>query len=159
MAKLLNTPVGFGNRYRYIEERIYPGDRLYTIGLFKTRDDLDHQLSRNEQVRELLRQWKRDKTGLLARFDLNRDGDIDPKEWELVRKAATAHAELEQPLLQARQDLHILRTTNSHRHPFLLSTLPQFSLVRRYRFKAFGAITVFFLSGALSIWMMGLRID
>lgn len=156
VADLLNRDIG-GGRYRYCEERIYAGDQLYAIGLFKSRDELDQRQQREEQVRGLLRTWKQDRVGLLASFDLNRDGEIDLREWEMVRHAAQRQAEAAQAE-QAIPSLHRLGATDSARHPFLISTLPEFGLVRRYRWRAIGAISLFFLSGAGASWLLGLRI-
>ncbi|MCW8908356.1 MAG: E3 ubiquitin ligase family protein [Sedimenticola sp.] len=156
VADLLNRDLG-GGRYRYTEERIYPGDRLYALGLFKSEDDLDQRQQQEERVRGLLRAWKQDRAGLLARFDLNRDGEIDLREWELVRRAALRQTEIAQTE-QSIPSLHRLGATDSARHPFLISTLPEFDLVRRYRWRAIGAISLFFLSGAGASWLLGLRI-
>lgn len=154
---LLNTELGSG-RYRYTEERIYHGDRLYTIGQFKSLDELDHWQHKTELMRELLRQWKQDRTTLLSRFDLNGDGQIDAREWGLARKAAEtqarmAHAEQQRNLIQ-----HRLGSPESASFPFLLSTLPEFALVRRYRWKAAGAISLFFIGGIAAVWLLNLRL-
>lgn len=153
----LNREICIG-RYRYTEERIYPGDRLYAIGQFKSLDDLDHRQSRAELTRELLRQWKQDRAQLLARFDLNRDGEIDRREWETARKAAQTQARLELAEQQRELIEHTLSAPDSSRHPFLLSTLADFELVRRYRLKAFGAMVLFFISGTTAVWLLGLRL-
>ena len=47
-----------------------------------------------------------------------------------------------------------MRKTNSHRHPYMLSSLPQFNLVRRYRLLATGSIAAFFIAGSLATWMI-----
>ena len=156
VADLLNRDLG-GGRYRYTEERIYAGDRLYALGLFKSEDDLDQRQQQEEWVRGLLRAWKQDRAGLLARFDLNRDGEIDQREWEMVRRAAQRQAEVAQKE-QNVPSLHRLGATDSSSHPFLISTLPEFDLVRRYRWRAIGAISLFFLSGAGASWLLGLHV-
>jgi len=158
LARFLNQEIGSG-RYRYTEERIYPGDQLYAIGQFKSLDDLDHRQSQAEQTRDLLRQWKQDRTLLLARFDLNRDGEIDRREWNTARKAAQTQAKLALAEQQRNMIEHTLSSTDSSRHPFLLSTLADFELVRRYRLKAFGAITLFFIAGTVAVWLLGLRLS
>jgi len=76
------------SRYRYTEELIVAGDRLYALGEFKTLDDIDHHQSRSEMLGALLRDWKRDWRRLLHRFDHNRDGQIDADEWEDARRVA-----------------------------------------------------------------------
>lgn len=155
---VLNRKIGFG-RYRYTEERIYPGDRLYAIGRFKSLDELDHRQSQAELTRGLLGEWKRNRAALLGRFDLNRDGKIDSREWETARKAAQTQARL--ALAEQQRDMieHTLSSPNSSRHPFLLSTLADFELVRRYRLRAFGAIALFFGAGTAAVWLLGLRLS
>lgn len=155
---LLNTELG-GGRYRYTEERIYPGDRLYAIGLFKSLDELDHQQHKAELTRDLLRQWKQDRSALLARFDLNGDGAIDSREWTLARKAAETQARMEQAEQKSQLIHHRLGSPESSRHPFLLSTLPEFELARRYRLRAIGAIILFLITGVAAIWLFSLRLS
>ena len=48
IAKMLNTDMGLGGRYRYTEERIFAGDTLYALGHFKTQDELDQQVDQQE---------------------------------------------------------------------------------------------------------------
>ncbi|WP_428634057.1 GIDE domain-containing protein [Sedimenticola sp.] len=155
---VLNREIGYG-RYRYTEERIYPGDRLYAIGLFKSLDELDHRQSQTELIRGLLQDWKRDRAQLLARFDLNRDGEIDAREWETARKAAQTQARMAQKEQQRHSLQHRLSAPDSRHQPFLLSTLAEFDLVRRYRLKAFVAIALFFITGSAAVWMLGLRLS
>ncbi|MES9870663.1 MAG: hypothetical protein ABW090_11865 [Sedimenticola sp.] len=156
LAKFLNTDLngGFGGHYRYTEERIYSGDLLYAIGLFKTLDDMDHARSRKELAMELLREWKRDQAGMLERFDSNGDGQIDMQEWEKVRRSAATEAGKAYTEQMANQVLHTLGNTGSRRHPFLISTLPQFNLVRRYRLYAGGSIAAFFIGGGIAAWLL-----
>jgi hypothetical protein len=154
----INTGLEMGSRYRYTEERIYPGDPCYALGLFKSLDDMDHHQNRRDMAARILRDWKQDRARMLARFDLNKDGEIDLKEWELARKAAATHADLEYRAQMERQVIHRLGTTNSRRHPFLLSTLPQFSLVRRYRFKGIAALAAFVTGGGGSLFMISQRL-
>jgi hypothetical protein len=157
LVGLLNTKIG-GGRYRYTEERIYAGDQLYAIGLFKSLDELDHRQHKAELMRELLRAWKQDRTTLLSRFDLNGDGQIDTREWALARKAAETQARMTHTEQQNNQIHHRLGSPETIRYPFLLSTLPEFELVRRYRLKAAGAITLFFAAGITAAWLLNLRL-
>ncbi len=143
--------------HRYTERRIYPGDQLYTIGAFKTLDDIDHQRSRQAMARDLLRQWKQDHDELLERFDHNNDGRIDVEEWEQARAQAVVQATREHAEQLMSQVLHTLSKTTSRRHPFLLSSLPQFSLVRRYRIWSVVSAVAFFVAGALATAMLTAR--
>jgi hypothetical protein len=144
--------------YRYTEERIYPNDTLYAIGLFKTLDDVDHHRTRQEMTREMLREWKQDTAALLANFDKNKDGKIDPEEWDKARQTAAAMATREHEEQLKTQTLHTLSKTKSSRRPYLLSSTPQFALVRKYRLWAGASLIAFFAGGAMATAMLTARL-
>ncbi|MES9903928.1 MAG: GIDE domain-containing protein [Sedimenticola sp.] len=152
-----SVSTSFSGRYRYTEERIYPGDSLYAIGLFKTRGELDQRQDRTELIREKLRAWKQERPALLHRFDLDRDGEIDQAEWQVARTAAEKEVEREYAQSTNSQPAHLLGGSGSGRLPYLLSTLPQFDLTRRYRLQATVSIVLFFVCGGAAAWMVGAR--
>ncbi len=154
---ILNKDLSIGGRYRYTEERIRPGELVYAIGQFKSLDDIDFQTARRERSGRLLREWKRDHSGLLKRFDRDGDGKIDTYEWEKARQAALHQAGREQQDILSGMPAHTLGATGSRRRPFLLSTLPQFDLVRRFRLMAAGSLAAFFVAGVIAAWMFGTR--
>ncbi|HEB95046.1 MAG TPA: hypothetical protein ENI96_01285 [Sedimenticola thiotaurini] len=156
LARLLNRDLGGGaDRYRYTEERIFEGDPLYAIGMFRTRDDLDRREHRRELLIGLLHDWKRDPARLLQRFDRNRDGRIDGDEWDLARRQAAAQADAALSRQAGDAPLHRLGDTGSRQRPFLLSTLPEFSLVRRLRWQAAAAFALFLGAGWLALRLWG----
>src|SRR6185503_7239383 len=74
-----------GNR-RYNEWLLLPAGILYAIGEFSTSTAAAISASEERSdVSAKLADWKSDSKQLLERFDLNRDGKIDMKEWELAR--------------------------------------------------------------------------
>mgnify|MGYP001224419343 CR=1 FL=1 len=77
-----------GQQYRYSEQRIVAGDPLYALGDFTTHGGVDPSIDRPGEIAALLRIWKKDREQLLQRFDENKDGEIDLKEWEQARQAA-----------------------------------------------------------------------
>jgi len=154
---ILTRDIGLLSRYRYTEERILSHTTLYAIGNFKTPDEIDHQQNRNTMTRRILRSWKLDKPRLLARFDRDRNGDIDQEEWHQARLAATAEGNTEYQKAAAKAAPHSLSDTGRPNQPFLISTLPQFDLVKRFKLIATGSITAFFAAGTISIWMLGTR--
>lgn len=157
LTGLLGKHSTIGSRYRYTESRIHHQDPLYAIGLFKSLDEMDHMQQRKEITRDLLQNWKQDRTGLMLKFDRNRDGHFDPEEWERVRHEATTLAQTKQQQLLGESILHTLSDTASRHHPFLLSSLPEFKLVRRYRRFVYLATAAFFVGGALSVWLLSLK--
>ena len=56
--------IGFGQRYKFEEERIVDGDPLFALGEFKTLRAGDPQSTR-EEVSMLLREWKQDRAELI----------------------------------------------------------------------------------------------
>lgn len=148
--------MGFGDRYRYTEEAIYPGEQLYAIGLFNTFGEADRLAMREDLIKARLSQWKADHASLLARFDRDGDGQIDLAEWEVARRAAKREVTLEQ-LKEEDRSLHTLSNTDSSRRPFLISTHGEFKLIRRFRRFAFGALAGFFVLGAGAVWVFVAR--
>ena len=155
---LRSTAGSLNGRNRYTEELILAGDPLYALGAFKTLDDIDHHQSRSEITTALLREWKRDWRRLLHRFDHNRDGDIDAAEWEDARRVAEREAEREHAEQVASQHLHTIRRPAVRGRPFLLSSLPQSKLARRYRWQAAGGMFLFLVAGGVLAWIAGLRL-
>lgn len=81
-----------GNR-RLTEFLLLPKDRLYALGQFKTLNPVDTRLDQRQDLGELLAEWKNNKPTLLQRFDLNQDGEIDQREWQLTRAQAKREVE------------------------------------------------------------------
>lgn len=158
LGQNVNSAGAIGPSHRYTEKRIHNGDQLYAIGLFKTLNEMDHIQHRSEITRELLREWKKDKPSLLLEFDRNRDGHINQQEWEQVRQKAKAQAQHEQRQLIGGSIINTLSDTGSRHHPFLLSTLPQFELVRRFRRYILFSLILFFIGGATSVWILSLKL-
>ncbi len=158
LGQTINSTEAIGSRHRYTETRIHDGNPLYVIGLFKTMDEVDHIQQRSEIVRELLHKWKQDKDSMLLEFDRNRDGHLDQDEWEQVRQKALNQAQIEHEQLKRGSLLHTMSDTGSRRHPFLLSNLPEFDLVRRYRLFVGLATVAFFIGGALSVWLVSIKL-
>lgn len=75
--------IGIGG-YRYTEMRIHPNEPLYAIGLFETVGGAGSEYNTGSDVGHLLREWKKNSEQLLARFDENKDGQIDMEEWQKV---------------------------------------------------------------------------
>ena len=158
LGRPVTNGISLGAGYRYTETRIHDGDQLYGIGLFKTLDEVDHIQHRGEITRELLREWKQDRASLLFEFDRNRDGNIDQQEWENVRQKAESQAQNEHQELIEGSVLHTLSDTGSRSHPFLLSTLEEFDLVRRCRRFALLSAVTFCAAGTLAGWMLTLKL-
>ncbi len=158
LVSLLGRNPQHSSRYRYTESRIAHQDPLYAIGMFRSHDEIHQMRQRDEITRDLLRDWKQDRAELMLRFDRNRDGQINPEEWEQARKAAAAQARTEQQQLLGDNNLHTMSDTNDRRAPYLLSTLEQFDLVRRYRRFVVLSTCAFFASGTLCVWLLSFKL-
>ncbi len=155
----LNVSVNntFVNDYRYTEETIIAGDPLYAIGLFKSLGEADRQAIRDDMIKERLRQWKADHACLLKRFDRNRDGHIDEREWDLARRSARSEVMREQMRERDDHTIHTLSDTGSRTRPLLISTREEFDIVRRFRLWAGSLLLAFLLIGAMTVWAITAR--
>lgn len=117
--------------YRYTEYLFSPLDTLYAIGEFTTLGGANSDLDFKSDLNALLTEWKRAKTHLLERFDLNKNGQIDPGEWELAVLAAKREVAKQHGAIRLQDGVHLLRKPKDGRL-FLLSNLPEKRLVQKY---------------------------
>lgn len=133
--------------YRYTERIIMSGTHLSVLGELRSHSSA---IETDEQVRELLMQWKADQAQLLARFDRNHDGHIDAEEWEAVR--AAARAQVEATLLQTPVERVSVVAETRHGEPFLIAPFNEEQLVRRGRRSAVGSLLMSLLFVMLTAW-------
>ena len=133
-----------GNR-RYTEWLILQGDPLYALGEFATLGGASAALDRdrNREVGTLLAEWKRDLPQLLTRFDLDRDGELSFREWELARAQAKREIDRAHAEVRAVPGTDCLRKPEDGRL-FLLSNLDPDKLTRKYYTWAWVHLFVFF---------------
>ena len=131
---------------RYTEWRIHDGDRLYALGDFRTRSFAPSVQDAREDLNQLLAQWKSDKPDLLRRFDLDKDGQIDDKEWELARAAAKREIARNHVELRSLPSIDFLMKPADGR-VFLLANHTPDSLKRRFAWWSWGHLALLF--GAL----------
>lgn len=141
--------------YRYTEWRIHPHDRLYATGQFIS---VGEGLSYADQTRDLLSTWKRDRVGLLKRFDANSDGALDLQEWELARQMAEQEVIASAHTRRTEQPVLSLLKKPSHGQPFILSCIPQMAMISRYRWKACLGLLSFLAIGITLSWSINIRL-
>ncbi len=134
----------FGLKYRYTEQLIVPGDRLYVLGEFETLGT-DHQADLKQDLGALLRSWKRDPERMKA-FDEDGDGSIDGQEWGKARAAAYQQVLLERAERSVIAVTNVIRKPRLLHRPFLISNRPQTHLARHFRIRALASITGFFVA-------------
>ena len=147
-----------GGKYRYTERRMHPEEPLYAIGLFKTVGGVGGEFDMDADVRDLIKEWKINSAALLAKFDTNKDGQIDMEEWQAVRDAAFREVRARHRENAAAPPAHVMSKTLDRRRPYILSAIPQESLIRRFQLYTIGLILLFFVSGVLSTWMISVRL-
>lgn len=128
---------------------------IYVLGQFATRGGADLDLSVAADVKQLLAEWKARPDELLKRFDLDRNGSLDLKEWELARTQARREVAATHRELRGTADVHIMHRPEDGRL-YLISDLAPDRLATTYRRWSWFHLTVFFLSlGALPVlWGM-----
>ncbi len=142
--------------HRYTECLLLPASILYAIGEFST-STANPVSARDERgdVSALLAEWKKDPTRLRERFDFDRDGRIDLKEWELARLQAQRevrkhHAEMQSGLVEG---VHLLVRPRDGRLFLLANELPD-KLGSRYRLWSWVHLIIFLGTGSAGLIML-----
>lgn len=153
-SKVFSSLGGSGD-YRYTESVIVHGDPLYAIGRFHTVGPGERAATIRELTAAILREWKQRPDTLRERFDLDRDGAIDQAEWERARGVAEQEASRDYAAQFQGRQLHTLKKPADGRL-FLLSNLPEFGLLRRYRWRMrLGFSAFLLLSGVIAVMLSG----
>lgn len=113
--------LGLGGSYRYTEERIRVGAPLVALGEFRSHAGMASTAVSSVDLAALLREWKADSRTLKARFDRDRNGEIDAEEWEAARRAAQAELARDTPRADLPPAVDTLIDTGDARYPFLLA--------------------------------------
>ncbi|SET19835.1 E3 Ubiquitin ligase [Nitrosomonas marina] len=122
-----------GKRYRYIEKIIQADDILYALGDFKTNGGGRNVPGIHQMTGIVIREWRHNYKLILKHFDRDKNGVIDMTEWEEVRTAARQEAEKRRQKLTQLPTVFSLGNTTKKQQPFILSTLGQQKLVKKYR--------------------------
>jgi hypothetical protein len=141
---------------RYSEDLLLPQSRLYALGEFSTATAAATAVAdEREDVSALLNEWKVNREALLERFDLNRDGAIDLKEWELARLAARREVRNRRAANGAPpvEGVHLLRKPADGRLFLLAAEMPD-ALGARYRFWSWIHLAIFFGAGTAGLVML-----
>ena len=131
---------------RYTEWLLIERQKVYALGQFATRGSVDLDLNVAEDVKLLLAEWKARTAELLERFDLDKNGQLDLKEWELARAQAKREVATNHRELRASSELHVMHLPEDGRL-YLISDLDPGKLTTKYRWWSWFHIVIFF--GAL----------
>ncbi|MBE0440104.1 MAG: hypothetical protein IBX57_10185 [Gammaproteobacteria bacterium] len=141
---------------RYTEELITEHEFLYAIGLFKTLSSVDSK-DFKQHVSHLLRQWKNNPNQLIHEFDSDGDRKLSESEWEQARLKAERHIRREHGQREKLEQLNVLKSSPYKDQAFILSTIPETTLIKRYYHKALASMIGFFISSGLVVWATTVR--
>ncbi|MGE0559374.1 MAG: GIDE domain-containing protein [Burkholderiales bacterium] len=145
--------------YRHTEWLLPPKDVLYALGEFTTHGrQTGNAAEERAEVSALIANWKEDMAGLHKRFDLDQDGTIDLKEWELarlqaVREVRKQQAEQAHKLIEG---VHLLRKPRDGRLFLLANEMPD-RLGRRYWWWSLIHLIVVIGGGIGSLILFGIK--
>lgn len=146
-------------RYRYSEWLLLPNNVLYALGEFVTHSgNVPGHADEREEIRLLIADWKRDQKTLNERFDLNRDGRIDLREWELARLQAAREIRKQRAAQSNPQmeGVHLLRRPRDKRLFLLANEMPD-TLGRRYRLWSLFHLLLMIATGISSLLLFGIK--
>lgn len=142
----------YEGQYKHVEEQLFPGDDIYVLGEFSTVGGANGTFDLNADINTLLTQWKQDRPTLLKRFDLDVNGEIDLKEWQLARNAAKREVEKQHRELRLQTGVHMMRYPKSGQL-YLLSNLSPHQLHRRYALWSWFHLVMFFGGTGGAFWV------
>jgi E3 Ubiquitin ligase len=135
--------------YRYTERLLGPGARLSVLGELRSHAE---EREIDGDARSLLSTWKADQPDLLARFDRDHDGRIDPQEWEAARAAARDQAA--RNVADSRIERTNVVAQPTHGQPFLIAPLDGRQLAHRERRNAWLFLAAAVLLLGLTVWSL-----
>ena len=126
-----NKSTWLQDHYRKTEWTLIAGETIYVLGEHVTLGGAATDLNLKQDVSDLLAEWKKDKTSLLKRFDLDGNGEIDLTEWELARRAAYRQIEQEHREIRLQDGVNMIRKPRNQL--YLIANRTPEQLVSRYR--------------------------
>ena len=132
----------YAEGFLHTEWTLLSGDTLYAFGEFRTFGGGSVDLDARRDMGELLTEWKKDKKGLLERFDLDKNGEISETEWGLARQAARREVSKMHTEARSAPDVHTLRRPSDGRR-YLISNFDPKWRARRYLLWALFQLVVF----------------
>lgn len=141
---------------RCSEWLLLPKSAIYALGEFSTSTAAAVTAGEERaDIGALLAQWKADQKELHARFDLDRDGRISMKEWELARLQARREVRARHAETRSRstEGVHLLRKPGDGRLFLLANELPE-KIGARYRYWSWAHLVVFLGAGCAGLLML-----
>lgn len=142
----------FEGSYKQVEELLFGGSPIYVLGEFSTIGGAHSALNHGEDVGALLGEWKRDPAGLKLRFDLDRNGEIDLREWEFARRLAQQTVNKQHREMRNEPGVHIIRAPRDGRLYLIANMSPQ-KLRQRYQWWSAFHLATFVLATTAWFWL------
>lgn len=149
-----DTQTWIEGSYRYTQSTLVAGEPIYVLGGFRTLAGDALQLDADADIKFLLAEWKKDMPTLLKRFDLDGDGNLDMREWQLARSQAKREVAKNHRELRAAPHTHMMGPPEAGRL-FLISSLPPEKLERYYLRWAIAHVLIFLAALAGFAWLRG----
>ena len=142
-------------KYRFRERLIRPATPIYAMGWFKTIYSNVSDESIEEQVEELVKQWKLQPHRYLSEFDIDQNGKIQQGEWRTIR--AAARKQVLAIISQRQREYHVVSRPDDERQPYILSAVDEDVMVARKRLKAYTSLTLAFLLFSTLVTLFSIR--
>ena len=148
--------IAFGlGRYRFRERLIRPATPLYALGWFRTLYHNPSDALITKQIDELIRQWKLQPQKYLRDYDLDGNNKIQAEEWKAVRLAARNQVLAQ--LRRQKSEHHVMTRPTDKRQPYIISALPEETLLGRKRLNAFASVGAAFALFSALVVMFAIR--
>ncbi len=141
--------------YRFRERLIRPATQLYALGWFRTVHSEPPDGFINDQVEDLVKQWKLQPHKYLAEFDLDQNGKIQQGEWKAIR--AAARRQVLSRINRQKREHHVLSRPQEKRQPFIISTIEEDILVAKKKLKAYASVSTAFILFSLLVFLYSVR--
>lgn len=124
---------GWGARYRCTEQRLFAGETIHAVGLFRSAQPLDHLPDARQEVSALLEGWKREPQ-MWSRFDVDKDGQLNAEEWEQLRLFAWEEVMRHRRTQSVQPQVQLLTDPEDSERPFLIAAFDkEHTLIGYYR--------------------------
>lgn len=143
--------VSYQGSYKHVEELLY-GGAVYVLGELTTLGGANSALDLKEDVSALLAEWKQNPAVLRERFDLDKNAEIDLREWELARRAAVREVQQQHREIRAESGVNVMRAPRDGRL-FLLSSLSPQKLRNKYLLWSVFHLVILISAASAALWL------
>lgn len=145
------------SKYRYMEKLIHTQEHVFALGFFHTQGGNTSTMAINDEVAQLLHQWKQNQAELLRRFDTDHDGQINQQEWDAAREAARQQVLQQEQQAAQRPPVNVLSKPKDGRR-FLISTRQEASVVHRFKLWAAACLLTFVVGVGIAGFIITARV-